>query len=271
MNIFLTIVIFYIGAALGSFLSVLIYRTRHGLSGIVAGRSTCPYCKKQLIAIDLLPIVNYLILRGRCRHCKEKIAPHYLLLELITGLTLGALYLKFPFLTYLNEAPYMNFDLQLLWDFARYALVSIMLMAIFFYDLLYKEIPDMYSYFAIIIVVAGNIYTGTPALTEFIIGGAVGAIFFLAQILVSKGKWVGSGDVILGMLMGLMLGWKQLLIALFISYVIGAIISIWLLAAKKATKKTQIPFAPFLVTGTILTILFGNLILDWYQYNFLAL
>ncbi len=265
MNIFLALIIFYAGAALGSFISVVVYRTKHKLPGIFVGRSACPHCKQQLAVVDLLPIVSYLTLGGRCRYCKESLAPHYLLLEIVTGLVMAALYLKFPFVLYTMTAPYTLFDATLLWEFLRYGLVSLVLLGIFFFDLMYQEIPDSFSLTGIVLALLGNIALTSPSILDLTIGAAAGGLFFYLQLLVSRGTWVGTGDIILGILMGTLLGWKLLLIALFLSYIIGAVVSLWLLAAKKATRKTKIPFAPFLVTGTILTILFGQQLLNWYM------
>lgn len=270
MNIFITILAFYAGSCIGSFLSVVIHRIRSNKPGIILGRSACPSCSKPLLTLDLIPIVSYIALQGRCRYCQKAISPHYFFIEILTGITFAAIYLNFPFITFGSQVPYTEFHLAFAQEFIKYGLLSVTLLAIFFYDLLYKEIPDIFSYVGIAIAVIGNIFTGTPTLYEFAIGGAVGALFFLTQLVISKGTWVGSGDVILGMLMGITLGWKHLIIALFISYLIGTIISIWLLAAKKATRKTQIPFAPFLVTGTILTILFGDTLLNWYLSSILT-
>lgn len=265
------IAIFYIGAALGSFLSVLVHRTRHQLPGILLGRSSCPNCKHSLVAVDLLPIVSYIVQWGRCRYCKKRIMPHYLFLEITTGMVLAALYLKFPFFIYILAAPYASFDPALLWEFLRYALISLTLLAIFFYDLLYREIPDIFSLTGIMFALLGNIALTAPSFTDFTIGAAAGGLFFGIQLLISRGAWVGSGDIILGIFMGTILGWKLLLVALFFSYIIGTIISLWLLATKRATRKTKIPFAPFLVTGTILAILFGNQLLDWYMNSILSM
>lgn len=269
MNILVTLAIFYIGAAFGSFISVLVHRTRHRIPGIFLGRSICPHCKHSLVAVDLLPIASYLALWGRCRYCKKRIMPHYLFLEIITGIVFAALYIKFPFVTFGISATFMDIDAMLFWEFLRYTLTSIMLLAIFFYDLLYQEIPDSFSITGMLFALLGNIALTSPPPLDFVIGAAAGASFFLAQILISRGKWVGTGDVLVGILMGIILGWKLLIVALFLSYIAGTIISFWLIASKMATRKTQIPFAPFLVTGTILTILFGNQIVDWYLNSIL--
>lgn len=270
MNIFLTLIIFYIGAAFGSFLSVIVQRTQRKMSGILVGRSVCLHCKHQLGAMDLIPIVSYLVLWGKCRYCKKSIAPHYILMELITGIVVMGLYLVFPFFTYTAVSPYTSFSTPLFWEFLRYGILSLVLLAIFFYDLLFQEIPDSFSLTGILVALLGNIALTSPPPLDFVIGATAGFLFFFIQILISRGAWVGSGDALLGILMGMILGWKLLIVALFLSYIIGTFVSIWLLAAKKATRKTKIPFAPFLVTGTILAILFGNQIVSWYVSTLLV-
>lgn len=264
MNILIGLVLFYFGAALGSFLSVVIYRTRHEIAGIFFGRSQCPHCKKNLIAIDLIPVASYLALGGKCRYCKAKISPSYISMELISGLVCMLMYLKFPFLSFEFSSVFPSFSPIVLIEFIKYELVSLSLLAILFYDLLYQEIPDVFSYIGIGVALIGNLVTGEPIAQEYITGAAFGALFFEIQFLISKGKWVGAGDVILGLFMGIILGWKLLIVALFIAYILGTIFSVGLLVSKKVSLKSKIPFAPFLVTGTILSVLFGSQIIDWY-------
>lgn len=264
MNIFIGVILFYLGAGLGSFLSVVIYRTRHEVSGIFLGRSQCTHCKKNLMAIDLIPIVSYIGLGGRCRYCKAKISPLYIWIEIISGLVCTLLYFKFPFLNAELSTILPMVDTSLLFDFVRYELISISLIAIFFYDLLYQEIPDIFTYTGILIALVGNLISGNPLPQNYITGAALGALFFEVQLLISKGRWVGTGDVILGLLMGIVLGWEKLIVGLFVAYFIGAIFSIGLLVTKKASGGSKIPFAPFLVTGTILSVLFGSQMIDWY-------
>lgn len=269
MTTLASLILFYLGATLGSFLSVVIYRIHNNEKGILFGRSHCPHCKRLLVGMDLIPIASYIMLKGRCRHCQEKISPNYIVIELFTGVVMGALYLRFPFLEF-AVTQNIGLDNPLLFDYIRNALMGLILTAIFFYDLLYREIPDFFTYAGIIIALTGNLIAETPLPREFIPGAALGALFFEVQLLLSRGKWIGSGDVILGMLMGTLLGWKLLILSLFIAYLLGSLLSIWLLVAKKVGKSTKIPFAPFLVTGTILSVLFGSEVLDWYLGIFLV-
>lgn len=264
MTSLISLAVFYIGAALGSFLSVVIYRIHKNESGIILGRSHCTKCKQLLIGMDLMPIASYLMLSGKCRYCKEKISPHYLTIELLTGIVLAALYVKFPFIELATQIPSAEIQWTYLIEFIRFGLASLILIAIFFYDFLYQEIPDIFTYAGIAVALLGNIITGSLSPTLYIPGAALGALFFEVQLLISRGKWIGSGDVILGILMGILLGWQALIVALFIAYFLGSAVSLYLLALKKVDRKSKIPFAPFLVTGTIMTLLFGKGIIDWY-------
>ena len=139
------------------------------------------------------------------------------------------------------------------------------MMAIFFYDLKYKEIPDKFSLPAIGIAIAGALIFKTPTLTSMLIGGLAIGGFFLAQFVLSKGKWIGGGDIRLGALIGLLLGWQLGLVAMIAAYILGSLVSISLLATKKATRKTSIPFGPFLVAGTVIAIFHGQAILGWFM------
>lgn len=264
MNIFLTILLFYTGTAVGSFLSVLIHRYKTKKKGIIAGRSMCPHCKTKLEALDLVPMASYLLLKGRCRYCEKEISPHYFYIEFLTGLMFALMYLKFPFLQFQNAAPYMDFDARDFLLFLNHIIIGSFLVIIFFYDLLYKQIPDIFSLTPIPFALMNSLFFGMPEIKEMIIGGGAAAVFFEGQILISKGRWLGSGDVRLGILMGLLLGWKLLIVALLCAYILGALMSLYLLATKKVSIKSSIAFGPYLVTGTFVALLAGNFLMNWY-------
>ena len=152
----------------------------------------------------------------------------------------------------------------------------------FFFDLKYYIIPDKIIYPAILIVGIWNLVYGiwgqnTPYAIRYTvyeirdtIYSALGAAgFFLAIYLISKGKWMGFGDVKLAFLMGLFLGFPKILVALFLAFFIGAIIGIGLILAKKKTLKSEVPFGPFLVAGTFLALFFGEKLISWYLNFFL--
>ncbi len=252
-------IVFPFGLAVGSFLNSIIYRIQTG-EGFLFQRSYCPHCKKILSWQDLIPLLSFLFLKGKCSYCQEKISYQYPLVELSTGFLFVFTVYKFSPLT--------------LGDFLAisYWLLAIsFLIVIFVFDLKYYIIPDKIIYPAIFVsgiwyLVSGiffNIYTKYEILNT--IYAAFGAsTFFLFIVLISHGKWMGWGDPKLAFFMGLLLGFPNILTALFLAFFIGAIIGIGLIIFGKKTLKSEIPFGPFLVTGTLLSLFFGEEILNLY-------
>ncbi len=238
MDLFIYIFIFLFGLAAGSFLNCVIYRLETGGS-FLKGRSFCPHCKHQLGWQDLIPIFSFLWLKGCCRYCQQKISIQYPLVELSTA----SLFLLISWLI-----PGIN---QLYWMG-----ISCFLILIFVYDLKHYVIPDKVIYPAIAIAAIFNYSFWAGAL------GAAG--FFAAIVLISRGRWMGVGDIKLGFLMGLLLGWPDILAALFLAFFIGAIIGIGLVIRGKKNLKSEVPFGPFLVTGTFIALFWGQTIIDWY-------
>lgn len=274
MNIFLTLILFYIGAAIGSFLSVVIYRHKHNKKGIFTGRSSCPHCGTALAALDLIPIFSFTAFKGRCRYCRKQISPHYIFIELLTGLVFSLLYWKITFMSFGDIAPYMTFEWGGFFAYLYAAALGSLLMAIFFYDLLYKEIPNIFTYPGIVLGILAAVFGEViafnypamlfPTIKEILYGLVIAFVVFEGQRLLSKGKWIGLGDSILAYLMAIMLGWKFFVIAIFSAYTFGTIYGLILIATKKATLKSAIPFGPFLVIGTLTAICFGESILALY-------
>ena len=235
-----------LGLIVGSFLSMLIPRLHNEEAGILVGRSKSHCCKKILKVIELIPIVSFFLQKGRCRSCETKIPFWYPTLEITTALTFAWLFLKFPSIE--------------LWTW--HALLFAVLIFIFFYDLRYKEIHDAVMLPGILLAFLASFFIGNWQ--SSLIGAAIGLGFFGIQWLASQGRWLGSGDIRIGVFMGLLLGWPKMLLALVLSYIIGSIISIFLLATKRATPKSAIPLGPFLVLGTVIAFCAGDLILNWY-------
>ncbi|MFC1700754.1 prepilin peptidase [Patescibacteria group bacterium] len=236
--IILYILIFIFGLCVGSFLNVVINRLELEES-IVIGRSHCPKCKIELKWFDLIPLLSFVFLRGKCRYCNKKISWQYPLVELITGLL---------FLLFFNSIYHL--------------IVICFLIIIFVYDLKHYIIPDQVIYPAIAISFVYAIVNYNNLLYLFLC--LSGAVFFLLIVLVSKGKWMGLGDVKLAVFMGFVLGWFNILLALFLSFVFGSIVGIILILFKKKKIKSEIPFGPFLCLATVIVMLYGNQILDWY-------
>lgn len=184
----------------------------------------------------------------------------YPLLELCSGAIFALLFWKFPFL---NEA--LQFSERELALYALHGFYAFILIVTFFFDLEYMEVADEILLPAIVIGLIATIAApATPNIISALIGTAIGAAFFGLQILVSRGTWVGTGDLRVGAFMGVILGWKLLLIALFVSYIIGSVVAVFVLVRKKKFLGVKIPFAPILATGTFITIFYGEELLALY-------
>lgn len=253
LTLFFTVAFFALGTIIGSFLSALTYRMHTKEEGIVVGRSFCPHCKVKLKAYDMIPLLSYLFLGGRCRSCGKKISINYFLIEMLTGLVYAFTFFNFNFVAGIDP-----------WITAFWLVMFTFGIAIFFYDLNYKEIPLKLTIPMIILGGLGAYFILNVEIIDILIGGVFGKLFFWIQHVLSKGKWVGLGDSDLGLALGVILGGKFVLVALLVSYILASVVSIFLLATKMATRKTKIPFGPFLVTGLYITVLYGTAIADWY-------
>lgn len=242
----LDFIIFIVGLIFGSFLNVVIYRLNQKKS-FLAGRSFCPNCHKMINWYDNIPLLSFFLLFGRCRFCQKKISWQYPLVELLTGLIFLWLFWQFGLS--------LKFLINLV--FAGFLLV------IFVYDLKYYLILDQITVPAIVFAFLANLYLGLGFWSLFF-GAVLGGSFFALQFFVSGGKWVGDGDIRLGILMGLMLGWQFLLVALFLAYLFGAIVGLILIFLKKKEISSKIPFAPFLTFATLITLAYGQDLLSWY-------
>ena len=247
ISFFFYFVIFLFGLIVGSFLNCVIYRLEKGES-FLRGRSYCPNCKHILDWQDLIPLFSFLILKGKCRYCSQKISLQYPLVEIATGL-LFLLIFNFQFSIF-------NY------------LIACFLIVIFVYDLKHYIIPDKVIYPAIIFALIFNfqfLISNQFSIFNYSILSAIGmAIFFLTIVLISRGKWMGWGDVKMVFFMGLFLGSPKILVALFLAFFIGASVGLILIFLGKKTLKSEVPFGPFLVTGTFLAMFFGERIIDWY-------
>ena len=248
------ILIFFItGLIIGSFLNVVVYRLN--LMETIMGRSYCPQCKAQVRWYDNIPLISFVLLKARCRDCKEMISWQYPFIELFTGLAFAGVGVWF-----------FNVSNIETWMQASFLLVIFsFLTVILAYDLKFMEIPMLIFWIAtgitvlFLIALDWNNFSSIShavdsRLISGIIAGTVAGGFFLAMVLVSKETWMGWGDVYLGFLAGLIVGWPNILLALMLSFTIGAVVSIILMTLKKKDMKSQVPFAPFLVFGIILTI-----------------
>ena len=255
-------IFFLFGLAVGSFLNSIIYRLQTGETFLFA-RSCCPHCKHILDSRDLIPVLSFLILSRKCRYCQKPISLQYPLVELATGI-LFILIFNFQFSIF-NECPISNFQFLI---FLYYLLIACFLIIIFVYDLKHFIIPDKVIYPAIGIACLYNIYQLTINNQQLVINSFLSALgataFFLVIVLISGGKWMGIGDIKLAFLIGLFLGWPNILVVLFLSFFIGGLIGAGLIISGKKTLKSEVPFGPFLVSGTFIALFWGRELINWY-------
>lgn len=254
MTLQLTAFVFMFGAVIGSFLNAVLWRLHTGES-FVKGRSYCPSCEHALSAKDLVPIVSWLILGGRCRYCRKGISASYLLIELATGLLfVAAAYSVFS----ADGASAVGLAGLL---FTWYLLATLVL--IFVFDLRHMLILRAVTVPATVLALAGNLALGANPLSLGI-GMLLGGGIFWLQYVLSKGKWIGGGDIQLGILMGAMLGWRHTLAAVFLAYIVGAFYGVIVLASGRKEWKSEIPFGTFLSAATAAMLLWGERIIGWY-------
>jgi len=254
MVLFFSLVIFLFGLIIGSFINCLVYRLKNKES--LSGRSFCPHCKKQINWHDNIPLLSYFLLRAKCRWCRKKISVQYPLVELVTGILFLVVFLA-------TIKQFSNLTIYQFILLGRNWLFAIFLIIIFLYDLKYYLIPDKISLPAMVVALIFNIFLYNIFINYLLAALIAGGFFFL-QFIISKGKWIGGGDIRLGLLIGLMLGWPNILVALIISYILGSIIGLGLIIAKRATMKSPVPLGTFLSIGAFISLLWADKIIEWY-------
>lgn len=261
MVLFVFIIIFIFGLVIGSFINCLIWRVHENET--MLNRSYCPKCRHTIAWYDNLPVFSFLFLCGKCRHCAQKISWQYPLVELVTAmlflLAFNAQYPIFNVQSIINYQYSMN---DVVWLFRHWFVICVMVI-IFIYDLRWYLILDRISLPAVLVVVLLNVYLGFD-LKNMAISGIIGGSFFLFQFIISRGKWIGGGDIRLGLLMGVILGWPKILLAIMLAYLIGSVIGIALLAAKKKQWGSELPLGVFLTPTTLIAMFWGEKIINWY-------
>jgi len=241
---------FLLGLCVGSFLNVVVYRLNHGFSPL-KGRSFCPKCKKKILWYDNLPLLSFVILRGRCRFCHSPISWQYPLVELATGvLTLLTVYLSLFTLKTTGLAV------------VYHLLVTYALITLFVSDLLYQTLPDEIIYPTLGLIFAWTLFRGD--LLMALLAAVTAAAFFILLIVVTRGKGMGWGDVKLVGLMGLFLGFPGLVIALILAFLTGATTGVILVLLRKKRLGDQISFGPFLTSATWISFFWGQKIWQFY-------
>lgn len=240
----LTLVVFILGAALGSFLNVVIYRLPRRESLLRPG-SRCPRCQTPIHPRDNVPILSYLLLRGRCRACRAPISPRYPLVETASAVLLTVLWLR--------EGPTIQF--------VAASIFVLMLIAIFFVDLDHRIVPNAISYPGILTGLLLAFPQGR-FLDALITAAAAGGFFLLIAVL-SRGG-MGGGDIKLAAMMGAFLGWPSIVFALLVAFTTGAAVGLFLIASGRRSRKDAIPFGPSLAAGAIVAWFAATPIIGWY-------
>ncbi|MBU2415697.1 prepilin peptidase [Patescibacteria group bacterium] len=246
---------FCFGAIIGSFINSLIWRLHENKS--ILDRSCCPKCKKKIAWYDNIPVLSFIILHGKCRYCKKRISWQYPIVEIITGILFVVVYL--------NNSQFFTLqitDYRLLVTILRdWFIISVMII-VFIYDLRwYLILLDKIILPASVIVLVVNLFLGFNWL-NLLFSAIIGSGFFLIQFLISKGKWIGAGDIGLGLFIGLALArWDYLIIAIMLAYVLGSIVGVILILIGRKQWGSQMPFGVFLAISTIITIFWGEKIL----------
>lgn len=254
MDLIITLIFFIFGLIIGSFLNVVILRYNTDKS--FGGRSACMSCHSALAWYELLPLFSFLGLRGRCLNCKSKISIQYPLVEFITGVVFAGLFLKFQDIFYANTLIFAG-------TYAYFTSIFSLLLVIAVYDFKHKIIPDMLvilfdvvAFFGLFLFSVYGFYVHVPSLGDFLSGIVIALPFALVWLL-SSGTWMGLGDAKLAVGLGWLLGLSRSLSGVVVSFWLGALISIFLIVfSKKHGMKSEIPFAPFLVLGTLIAFLF---------------
>ena len=244
------------GLVVGSFLNVCIYRIPRNMS-IVFPSSRCPFCNNEIRPWDNIPVMSYLLLRGRCRSCKAKISARYPLIEILNA--------------FLYVAVIWRYGIG--WNSLVYAVLCSSMIVITFIDLEFQIIPDRITLAGVPLgLLAGSFFLPDPFMRSDLLGckaslaGMIsGGDFFYLVAVLSRGG-MGGGDIKMMAMVGSLMGWKAVFLTTFLGSLVGSVVGVFLIAFKGKGRKTKVPFGPFLALGTLITLFFGQEILVWYLY-----
>lgn len=258
MQTFTIVLVGLLGLAIGSFLNAVIYRIpRKKL--VRKGRSICPHCEAQLKWFHNIPLLSYVMLRGKCAFCKKPIAFRYPLVELVNVL----LYL------------YFFWQFGLTYNFFVFAVLSSVLLAIFFIDLDFQIIPDLITLPGIVLALAVSFLPAGIGIVNALIGMLVGggSLYLIAML----GDWLfkkesmGGGDIKMAAMLGALLGWQKVLFIFIASAAIGLVASIVLMIFSARLRKDRVvPFGPFLALAALLAVLYGDQLINYYVVTFVT-
>ena len=251
------VIVGILGLMVGSFLNVCIARIPAGES-VVTPRSRCPRCKKPIASYDNIPVISWLLLRGRCRNCGLAISPIYPAVELVTALT------------FVGQAIVLGDDLPLL---VVRLVFTALLIVLFGTDFQTMRLPNALTYSGIVIGLASSVFL-PPGWQSSLVGAALGAAIPLAirwaWYRATKVDAMGLGDVKMLAMIGAFLGWQQVWVVLFLATLTGALFGITLLAIKKRSLASRLPFGTFLAMAAYAASLVGERLAHWYTSLYIS-
>jgi prepilin signal peptidase PulO-like enzyme (type II secretory pathway) len=273
----MNIVLFLFGSAVGSFLNVIALRydpDRFLLDErVVGGRSRCPKCKRTLEWFELIPVLSFVIQRARCRACRSKISPQYLVSEVLAGL----IFVFVPATLGCGTSSLWCGVEGFLWTavFAVLLLIALVDIRLFIIpDELVALLAALGACLALFApgAVGTATFLGLPTLglPGRALGAVLAAIFFGTLIAITRGRGMGIGDLKLGAALGMVFGWPGVLGLIFFSFVIGGACGVFLLGVRRSTMRSAVPFGPFLALGSAAVFFFGKALLEFYLLAFLA-
>lgn len=257
----LIIVLFLLGLALGSFVNALVWRLNKN-KDFIKTRSQCVHCSHELAAKDLIPVISWLLLKGRCRYCKKPISKQYPIVELTMAAVFGLSYLLWPH----------DLGMPGQWTlFVSWLATSVGLLALTVYDFRWMLLPNKLVYPTLAVAVAGRLayvvgYEPDKWSALLNWAGAIAVASGLFYIIYNlSDKYIGGGDITLGLITGTVLAvpFKAVLMIFFAS-VLGLLFALPGLISQNKKLTTKIPYGPFLITATFIVLLFGQAITDWY-------
>ncbi len=270
MEIWFLVIIFILGLCGGSFVNMLVYRTaeRYELESRKfrvksKNRSFCDYCGRQLSWYENVPVISWVIQKGRTRCCDKKLSILYPIVEIMTGLLFLIFNFKFEIF---NQIQNLNFQMAVHLIVGLVIITFLVFSAVF--DLKYMILPD----FSTIVLIFASLavwYFKYYGQWSYFLSGLLSFGFLGILHLITKGKGMGLGDVKLALFMGLFLGYPKTVVAMYVAFLVGAGVSLLLLVFKRAKKKTLIPFGPFLILGTVVAWFGGSQILGWSVFQFI--
>jgi leader peptidase (prepilin peptidase)/N-methyltransferase len=245
------VIIVLFGLAWGSFLNVVIYRLPRGLS-LMRPPSSCPRCGTRIKPYDNIPVLSYLLLRGKCRACGLKISVAYPLVELLTPVCFLLLYARF----------------SLSVSFFASCLFASALIALCFIDLYHQVLPDEITLPGLALALLYSGFRSDMTLRQALVGAVAGAGFLLviyaAYLLLRKKEGLGMGDVIMMLLVGAYLGWVKAFFTLLVGSFVGALVGLFLMSFRKKDPQFALPFGTFLAPAAFLALVWGDRIIHAY-------